>query len=209
MSTDAFMKMLASVPVPTGDSTPRDELAKAIDQAYEEAFNQLAGGRPVLGPVPRPSPRKKNVSETPISPVDQWKQSLRDAAAKGGDALVNQKYKLINEVLLGPHIADLTNQHGLVHSTYIGYNQYERRGSVSYCVSIYRERPKGLGFWNAVGRFFGTEQEVLRIEFNGQLWVVNYYVASYFVVAEEIKEAYVETWKGAFGGKDMVIVGRR
>lgn len=102
---------------------------------------------------------------------------------------------------IGTLLADLTNQTALVHSTYVYKNEYKH----PTCVELSRERPSGLGFWNAVGKFMGINQTVLDVRFNGQMWCCRYYVPFYYMLAEQVRDFYYDKLKDVFG-KDFVIV---
>jgi len=141
-----------------------------------------------------------------LSTIESRKAKLQESIIAGKSS--DEKYRIINDMLLIPKIVDLTNQYGTVHTSELNwwYTRQDQKGGIK-SLSLYRERLPRQGFWNAIARFLGENQEVLRIKFNGQLWVVNYYVPSYYVTAEEVRADYYETWAKDFGGNDMVILG--
>lgn len=115
----------------------------------------------------------------------------------------DERYRIFNDCVLRPMLADLTNQTGLVHSTYT-YTDIDKH---PWCLSLQSDRPRGAGFWNAIGRFFGTQREVMDIKFNGQLWTCRYYQGFYYITAERVREIYYDKMREPFGGHDMVIIG--
>lgn len=123
-----------------------------------------------------------------------------------GDKWYNERFRILNDIILTPSLVDVTNQTGLIHRTCFSWHQ-DRFGQATqiYCVSLWRHRPKTGGFWNGWARFFSPEQRALRINFNGQLWCCYYDISSYYMAAQQYRDAYYEKLKVGFGGNDFVI----
>jgi hypothetical protein len=115
---------------------------------------------------------------------------------------LDQRYCLLNDFAIRPMLADLTNQNGLVHYAEYSKNDTNRIKRLS----VYCDRPKNLGLWNAFLRIFGVRQEVMRIKFNGQMWTCQYYKSLYYLTAEKIRDFYYDHLKSYFDNHDMVII---
>lgn len=89
---------------------------------------------------------------------------------------------------LGANLTDLINQTSLLHTirftTYLEDYEYH-----PWSLQLKRQRSE-RGFWNRLARFFGIEQLVLDIGFNGQVWCCKYYEPFYYMISEKVRDFY-------------------
>lgn len=123
---------------------------------------------------------------------------------------LSDKMRFLDEFILRPMLSDLIQATGLLHNTVLGGYSVEIDGRWHQCyngIYLQRKRPNTHGFWNWWARFFAEYQEVLRITWNGQMFVCQYSISYYFMTAQSIRDEYYEKLQEAFGGYDFVIVG--
>src|SRR4051812_33454205 len=111
-----------------------------------------------------------------------------------------EKIGIIRKDIILPLLPGLTIQTGLLHTVHYHVDwKY---------LFINSERSGGIGFWSDLGRFLGIDREVIRIQFNGQMWTCRYYQPLYFLTAEQIREKYYDKLRESLGGYDFVVIGK-
>ena len=114
-------------------------------------------------------------------------------------------YHILNDHIFMPMLPGLINTTNQIYG--IEYDRCDSGGRTRYIcgISLWHEKPSKRGFWYNLCKIWNSWNYDCYIHWSGGIFLLEYYNASAYIIAEEIKEKYDQLIKPVVGAEIGII----